>query len=87
MNEITLEYLAAETTALAILVKALLAHKLVEYGDPAKAGEAMIAKLLEAEKVVREQAGESALSLRITEAVSLLIDLAVKSAQALKAGK
>jgi hypothetical protein len=76
---------SAKTTALIMLVEALLVDQLAKgEEDPAAFAEHFYDDVYEKEKKVRDRIGESAYDLQISEALTSLMDRAVKRAKLLR---
>jgi hypothetical protein len=77
-NEI--DTLAARVTAIQIIVENMLADNLAQDSDPRLIGEEMVKSAFGTEEKVRRQFGDDDTAVRITEALSSMIDRAVKRA-------
>jgi hypothetical protein len=74
--------LAAKVAALEIVLETLLVDHLAEDADPLGIADKVLKSAFETVQKVRERFGEHPIALKITEAISSLVDRAAKRAAA-----
>jgi hypothetical protein len=79
--------LRARVTALTILVEALWTRELENADDPAAVGRRMIDDHFATNEKIRQKAGDSTYALRVSEALTSILDRAVAAAVLRKQNK
>lgn len=85
MEKDRLDLLYARVTALTVIVETLLTDSLAADDDPKMIGDAIVKSALATEGKIHDQGGDDTTAMQITEAISAIVDRAVKRAIDLRA--